>query len=98
MMILLVICIVFMSVVLASSITMVIAGKPPDNNSILMGMDVIVAYIEVKGFHSTPFLVKKWIDCGDIPIRNELDRYFTTTHALNIWINKNKKMLMKISV
>ena len=98
MVILLVICIVFMSVVLASSITIMIVGKQPDNSYILMGMDVIVAYIEGKGFHSTPFLVKKRIDCGDIPIRNELDRYFTTAHALNVWMNKNKKMLMKISV
>jgi len=64
--------------------------------SILIGMDGIVEHIRDKGFHATAFLTKKWMASGDIPIRHELDRYFTTSLAINKWLHKNRKNLEKL--
>ena len=88
--------IVFALVVLAmGATTRILIDKQPKHVPIIVGMDEIVKYIEGRGFHASSFLVKKWIDSGGLPVRYELDRYFTTTLALNSWLHKNRKKLEK---
>ena len=88
------------SVVVAMAIIVAIARsmiyKHCAIGSILIGMDSVVEHIGDKGFHATAFLVKKWMASGDIPIRQELDRYFTTSLAMNKWLHKNRKNLEKL--
>ena len=63
---------------------------------ILMGMDAIILHIATKGYHASPFLVKKWIRTKSIPVRYELDRYFSTTYAIDKWVRKNRKHIEKL--
>ena len=77
-------------------ILLIILKKGYDSDTILMGMDAIILHITTKGYHASPFLVKKWIRTKSIPVRYELDRYFSTTYAIDNWLCKNRKHIEKL--
>ena len=85
----LVICMVLMVVLLEKA-------NRCDGSYILMGIDSIVTFVLASGFHATPFLVRKWCNATDIPVKNELDRYFAKSTDIHIWLRKNKKKLKKL--
>ena len=89
--------IAFILVVLAMGVTTrILIDKQSKLVPIIFGMDEIIKHIRSRGVRASSYLVKKWLDSGELPVRHELDRYFTTAFVLNGWLHKNRKKLEKL--